>query len=489
MKRIALPLTLTLLLSFSEAPLWAHEGENAAFATKENSSPETINIDSQGQKALGLEFGLPKKVMLKETLKATGEVQAAETQAFDVNPPVSGLVKEVYVKQGDAVKKGQTLALVYSIEVANNLTQLLSERTKLSAEIARIQTQYRSDITLQMNQLQLAKINFEREEELLKEGISSRRSYQETKNAYDSATVKLTALRQRLDQEVRLLQKQRDVLTNTAKGQLRIMGLPEIAVDQAISGGTVTADLPIIAPVSGSIVTRSITLGERVDPSKKVFAIVNLNPIWVMVDIFQEQIPNVKEGQKVVINTPSKHLLTGVISSVGSLVDSGTKTLHVRIVAKNPQGILRPGMFVTAQIITGSANKETFVLPESALVKTKEQTLVYKKELNSFKPLLVETGMHSNNDVEIISGITAGDLIVTSGAQQLQAQNLLKPGIAKAHEGEEHEDHSQHEKEEEPQAAQPVKMLFVFLSGLITALVIVSIWAFTLKASRKKESS
>ncbi|MBY0357908.1 MAG: efflux RND transporter periplasmic adaptor subunit [Candidatus Obscuribacterales bacterium] len=476
-------------MSFSIAPLYAHEGENEAFAVKEDSTPETINIDSQGQKALGLEFGLPRKVMLKETLKATGEVQAAETQAFDVNPPVSGLVKEVYVKQGDTVKKGQTLALVYSIEVANNLTQLLSERTKLSAEIARVQTQLKSDITLQTNQLQLAKINFEREEELLKEGISSRKSYQETKNAYDGSTVKLSALRQRLEQEVKLLQKQRDVLTDTAKGQLRIMGLPEITVDQALKSGAVTADLPIIAPVNGCIVTRSITLGERVDPSKKVFAIVNLDPIWVMVDIFQEQIPKVKEGQNVVIHTPSKHLLSGVISSVGSLVDTGTKTLHVRIVAKNPQGILRPGMFVTAQIITGSANKETFVLPESALVKNKEQTLVYKKVENGFEPLFVETGMHTNNDVEITNGIAAGDLIVTSGAQQLQAQNLLKPGIARAHEGEEHEDHSQHEKDEEPQAAQPVKMFFVFLSGLITALVIIGIWTFVLKTGRKKGSS
>lgn len=475
---------LLMLISAFAQPAWTHDGDNEAF-NQESNNPEEISVDEQGQKALDIEIGSVRRLVLKDMLQATGEVTAAETQAFDVHPPVPGLVKEVRAKQGDTVQKGQTLALVYSIEVANNLTDLLNERTKINSEIARIQTQLKSDITLQSNQLQLGKAILEREEQLLKEGISARKNYLEAKNTYESASVKLATLRQRLDQEVKLAQKQLEVVTNTAKGQLKIMGISEATVDQAIKSGKVTADLPIVAPVNGCIISRSITLGERVDSTKKVFAIVNLNPIWVMVDIFQEQIPSVKEGQQVVIHTPSKQVLKGVISSVGSIVDASTKTLHVRIVADNQNGVLRPGMFVTARIILGAGNKEALVIPATAVVYAKERPFVYRKNQNHFQPVFIETGLHTNDGIEVTSGLQEGESIIVSGAKQLRAQNMLKPGVAETHEGEEHEDHKKHEEEERSSAGQPATSLMFFFGGLVSAFAVLAIWAFIAK-SRKR---
>lgn len=483
--RFFISIVAFLCLGAIKIPCLAHGGDESTFAP-DPKVLEKIEVDEQGKKALGIELGTVRRQLLNDNLQATGEVQAAETQAFDVNPPVSGLVKAVYAKQGDAVHKGQTLALVYSIEVADNLTRLLNERTKINSEIARVQTGFKSDIVLQTSQLHLLKSNFEREDELMKEGIAARKSYQEAKNAYESGQVKLSTLRQRLEQDVKLLQRQLEVTTDTAKGQLKIMGISEATVDMAITSGRVTADLPITAPVAGCITTRSITLGERVDPSKKVFSIVNLNPIWVMVDIFQEQIPSVREGQQVIIRTPSKEILKGVISSVGSIVDSSTKTLHVRIVADNPQGVLRPNMFVTAQIAVNSKTKEALAVPESAIIDFEGHAYVFERDGNSFQPIQVETGLHSNGRVEILRGLSEGDSIVVSGARQLGAQSLLKPGVSHAHEGEAHENHREHEAQEEHRVGLPITMFMFFLGGLVTALILVGVWFVAIKIGKSK---
>lgn len=469
----------------------AHEGENEAFATKggHSDAPQAVIVNQQGQHALGLETGTPRLSFLKDTLSATGEAQAAETQSFDVNPPVSGVVQSVYAKQGDAVKKGEVLALVHSIEVATTLTKLLNDRTRIQGDITRVKTEIGSDITLQTNQLQLAKTNYDREAELFKEGISARKALQEAKNANDSAQVKLTTLQQRLQQEVSLLQNQLKMTIESAEDQLEIMGISKAEVTKSLDTNHVTADLPIVSPVHGVVTQRDITLGERVDPSKKVFNIVNLNPIWVMVDVYQEQIPNVKQGQEVVITTPSHQTLSGKISSVGSVVDDATKTLHVRIVTDNPNGVLRPGMFVTAQIIIGSKDKQTLIVPSSAIVKDEDHSFVYAKDGNKFKPLPVKTGLEVAGETEILSGVTEHDQIVLNGAQQLKAEALLNPGEGHDDDDDTAADHGAHGADVAPKINPKAQMAIFFALGVLATFVLIAVWSFVNKRIKGGEST
>lgn len=476
------------LTSFAGAVL-AHEGDNESFQHNGNDgAPQRVEVDEQAIRALEIKVEAVKMGIVKNSLQATGEVKAAETQSFDVNPSVSGVVKQVFAKQGDVVKQGETLATVHSIEVADNLTKLINEKTRIYGEIAKVKTQYDSDIKLQQNTVDLAKVTFDREEGLLKEGISALKNYQQAKNAYQSAQVKLQTLQQRSMQDVKLLEKELSVTIASAKGQLKIMGIAENTVDRALKSGQVTADLPILAPVSGTITTRNITLGERVDAEHTVFSIVNLDPIWVMVDVYQEQIPRVKLNQQVTITTPSKEVLHGTISSVGSIVDEDTKTLHVRIVAQNPKGILRPGMFVEAQIATGDGDKQALVVPESAISAFKEKPYVFVRHENHFEPRFVSIGNHANDQVEIIDGLKSGDMVVTSGAAQLAAQALLKPDAEKDHADEDKANHDEHQ-HEGVKTSGPVQMLIFFFVGFVTAVVTVLIWVAALKRGKKSGSS
>lgn len=467
----------------------AHEGDNEAFQhSKSDGAPQTIEVDDQAVRALEIKTEPVKMGNVADLLQATGEVKAAETQAFDVNPNVSGVVKQVFAKQGDVVKKGETLAMVHSIEVADNLTKLLNEKTRINSEIAKVKTQYSSDIRLQQNAVDLAKVTFDREEGLFKEGISAQKNFQVAKAAYQAAQVKLSTLQQRLDQDTKLLEKELAVIINTAKGQLKIMGIAGATVEAALNSGQVTANLPIIAPVGGTITTRNITLGERVDPEHTVFSIVNLDPIWVMVDVYQEQIPQVKLNQEVLISTPSKESLKGIISSVGSVVDEATKTLHVRIVAKNPHGILRPGMFVTAQISMGQGNKQGLVVPEGSVLYFNEKPYVFVRHEKHFEPKYLRLGGHSDEFVEVLEGLKAGDEVVTSGETQLAAQALLKPGADAQHEDEEHGDHHEHESESAKQTGGPVQMLIFFFVGFVTAFATVLIWTAAIKRGKKNDA-
>ena len=280
-----------------------------------------------------------------------------------------------------------------------------------------------------------------------------------------------------------LLEKQLAVTINTDKEQLKIMGLSGRAVDEALASGKVTADLSLKAPVSGCVIKRDISLGERIDPGKAVFAIVNLSPIWVMVDIYQEQIPQVKEGQEVLLQTPSKERLAGRISSIGSVVDSATKTLHVRIIADNQKGYLRPGMFVTGEILLGHERRKALTVPETAIVYYKDRPYVYEHHIDEghFEPAQVVLGEKAGGQVEIVSGLQQGDLIVIAGASQLLAQAIMKPESQHEHKGEKHEDHAAHQNEQTHASAPAVQLITGLGLGIALTLFCGIVWGLLAK--------
>lgn len=475
---LAALLCLLPLTEISPGLAHAHSGEDEAFVQEESANAlSPVTVDSLARQSIGLTTKKIELAPMKDYLRATGEVQAAETQAFEVNAPVSGVVQSVWAKQGDFVKKGQLLAVVYSPEVATQLSQLISETTRIKSEMARVKAQYESDITLQGNQLTLAEAAFNREKDLLKEGISARRTYQEAETAYLSAQVKLATLKKRMGQESTLLQNQLDLTVKTSTGQLVIMGIDRSQVARSLDSGKVVAELAIHAPVSGYVTFRAVTLGERVDPSRKLFSIVNLSPIWVMVDIFQEQIPQVQNSDQVIIETPSKERLKGTISSIGSIVDATTKTLHVRIIADNKGGVLRPGMFVTAQILVGdgknNGTSSVVVVPDASVVYYKESPYVFlfHADEGHYEPTAVKIGQRVAGETEILSGVRPGDTIVTSGAEQLRSQSLLAGGGDIGHDKEKHDDHGSHEAEETRATDPKVAAFLNFSEGVLFSLV------------------
>ncbi|MCK5923832.1 MAG: efflux RND transporter periplasmic adaptor subunit, partial [Methylococcales bacterium] len=202
-----------------------------------------------------------------------------------------------------------------------------------------------------------------------------------------------------------------------------------------------------------------------------------------------EQIPKVKEGQQVLLATPSNERISGRISSVGSVVDNDTKTLHVRVIADNPRGILRPGMFVTAEILLGSSTKTALLVPESAIVTYKDRPYVYMHHIGEghFEPSAIGVGIKAGGLVEVTSGLHEGDLVVVSGATQLLAQSVLKPEAEHQHQGEKHSDHHGHQEAETHKASSSAQIVMGFALGLGATFLIVVAWVLMAKLRKKSE--
>lgn len=450
-------------------PAFAHEGHNEAFVSKKEQTAKAdqkIVVNEEGQEAIGIKTQTVEKNKLKQLFQTTGQVQAADNRAFDVNPPMSGRVNQVYAKQGDQVKKGQLLATIHSPEIAATLSTFLQDRARMQADITTTKTRVQRDIAIQSNQVELTRANFTREETLLKEGITARKDYIEAQNAYETAKVELRATRLQASQQIALLERQMSLTTAAIKKQLQAMGLPIETINNTLGNWNVTAEIPILSPVTGTITYRDITQGETLDPGKRLFSIVNLHPIWVVLNVYQEQIATIKVDQSVSMVTPDGFKVSGNISSIGAVIDSEKRTLPVRVVSDNLSEHLKPGMFVKADIVIGQSDSNSIVIPASALLEEGSQPVVYVKEDNAFIATPVKIGQKTAEQVEVLSGLQYGSEIVIQGAKQIQAQGILagdsQPAIKETHE---------HEKAEKAPVSMWMWVLIgLFLLGLVVYL-------------------
>lgn len=465
-------------------PITAHEGHDKAFVKNDSivSTTQRITVPPEGQASMSIESQPVKLGSVNQVLKVTGNVQAAENRSFDINPTVSGVVKSVFAKQGDLVSNGQVVATVYSAEIAAILTKLLEDRAKTLADIARLRVQYQRDIAVQSKAVVHSLSDLKREELLLNEGITARKNYVDAQLAYETDLVKLDTLKKQSVQDTELLQKQLATMTEAVKSQLKVMGLLVASAEKSISSNHVLSEVPIISPVDGIVIFRDITNGETLSAGKKIFSIVNLSPMWITFDIFQEQMPLIKIGQPVQIRTSTGKVLEGRISSIGTMVDPDSRTIHVRVVTENRSGELKPQMFVTAEITVGHGNKnQQIVVPTSALNEENGRTWVYVQYGNEFQPVSVKLGSRTSEAVEILDGLFEGDRIVVHGGKQLRAQSMLTANGSKETEGE-----HKHEEIDNKQNSTGQFSIQLILIGVVAGIVLTVLGAAVMNFSNKK---
>lgn len=399
------------LMTISTLNSNAHEGHNDAFSKTNTNQVEKIQITKEGEEAIGIETEAVKLSSFDKTIQATGQVEATDKGYFDLSSPISGMVKNVFVKEGDRVNQWQTLATIQSIEAANLLRDLLNQKASLE-----------KDTAILNKELEINKITLEREEALLKEGISSKKDFLNAQRAYQNSQASLEASK-----------KQLSLVISTTKNQLSIMGMPESALGEAFSSENINSTISIRAPITGIVSFRNLTPGENIQPDKKIFSIVNLSPIWIMLDIHQEQVPFIKLGLAVKIKSSSEEEIKGKVSSIGATIDPEKRTLPVRVISDNSQESLKPGMTVTAEIVYGQSEKASIVIPGSAIMEDDGRDYVYVKYDDFYQPVFIKAGQKSASKVEVSEGLYEGDNIVVRGSRQLQAHALLNQNDSQKH--------------------------------------------------------
>lgn len=312
---------------------------------------------------------------INDEITLNGEVSFNENNVNKVFPRSSGQVVECKVTLGDKVQAGQVLAILKSADVAGNYADLSSAN---------------SDIIITKRQL-------DNTEALYKNGIASEKDYTEAKQNYEKAL--------------------------SAKGKIQ-----SIININGGNGSNAGGTYNLISPISGYIVEKKVNTGNfiRADMGDNLFTISDLKNVWVNANVFEADIPKVKEGFSVKVTTlayPDK-IITGTIDKMSQVLDPTNKTLRVRIKLQNPDLLLRPEMFARV-VVSNKENLKAICIPTKALISLngKSYVVIYKSnsEMKISEVTILKTG---NERTYLIDGVIPGDKIITQN-QLLIFQQLL----------------------------------------------------------------
>lgn len=221
--------------------------------------------------------------------------------------------------------------------------------------------------------------------------------------------------------------------------------------------------LKLRSPKTGVISNLKVKEGDNLKANESLLSIANLSSLWAIIDVYENELKNIKTGDKLTIKIPNRNELTGEVSFISPTLDQSTRSAKARIVVDNTNLNLKPGIFIRAELINSkSSTEQSLMIPKSALLWTGKRSVVYqqmKKENNVyFKMKEVEIGTSSSDFVEIISGLKAGDEIVTHGAFSIdsEAQLANKPSMMNKDSKASTEDHKHVDMEMQTAAFQEI---------------------------------
>jgi RND family efflux transporter MFP subunit len=342
-------------------------------------SDVTIPLSDQAIERAGIKVAPVRAGGAAASLRLPGVVQPNAYRQVIVTPLVSGRVTRVAARLGERVRRGQTLAQVYSPELAEAQTRYISARAELGAHEREL----------------------ERTQELVKIGAASR---QDLERIHAEHTAQQTAVQ-------------------SAQARLELLG---VALSALSSGKDVNATTTVPAPIDGIVTEREANAGLNVDPSTKLFTVVDLSTVWIVADVYEKDFARVHVGSPATVTTAAypRLALHGRVSYIDPQVNPDTRTAKARIEAANPRSELRLGMYADV-LVSEAAALPVAVVPRQAVQSVGERSVVYvtnPKEAAKFIEREVQLGALAGEEVEVLSGVRPGDVIVTEGSFFIRAE-------------------------------------------------------------------
>jgi membrane fusion protein, heavy metal efflux system len=212
----------------------------------------------------------------------------------------------------------------------------------------------------------------------------------------------------------------------SAQAALKVVGITD---PDALVKGPPSFEVPVRAPIDGLVVEQDVSAGQLLQPgATQCFMISDVSTVWVLVNVYQKDLPYVQVGDAVTIQTDSyPEVFHGRISYVAASLDPNTRTLQARIEANNPNDKLKKDMYVVATVHAGTI-RNAIALPDAAVLRDSEnQPFVYvASSANQFGKRLVTIGESVDGRTEITSGVKAGEQVIGNGSLFLQFANSLQ---------------------------------------------------------------
>ena len=221
-----------------------------------------------------------------------------------------------------------------------------------------------------------------------------------------------------------------DYLVRAARNRLRLFGLAPADLAAIEKRGEPLEHLPIRSPVTGYVIEKNISQGSAFEPGARLYRIAPLSRVWIEAEVYELELSSVAPGQRALAQLPSLpgRSFEAKVAYVIPTLDPATRTARVRLELPNPELELRPGMQANVQIFTDRG--ERLVVPQSALLHAGERTFVFRALGDGrFRPQQVEVGMRSGEEMEVLSGLDAGDEIVASGTFLIASESRLRAAL------------------------------------------------------------
>jgi membrane fusion protein, heavy metal efflux system len=319
---------------------------------------------------------------LTRSLRLTGAVAYNSFRTTPVITQVSGPVSRVVVVPGQKVHAGEPMLYVASPDYSQLRTNYLKTKDAYA----------------------LAQKAYARAQDLYQHHAIAEQNVEQAQSAEVQASGDVAA----------------------AQAALKVMG---IADPDALVKAPPSFEVPVKAPISGLVVEQDVSAGQLIQPgTTQCFMISDISNVWVLVNVYQKDLPYVRVGDTVTIQTDAyPEVFRGRISYVAAALDPNTRTLQARIETNNPGDKLKKDMYVVATVTAGTI-RNAIALPDAAVLRDSEnRPFVYAAaSSNQFGRRSVTLGESLNGQTEVTGGMKAGDQVIGNGSLFLQFANSLQ---------------------------------------------------------------
>lgn len=445
------------------APRTVTFGDNTSGTAASTPGEETVTIAPDQLEKIGLTIETAGETLSSEaaSVAATGVVQPNAYQETPVISLLGGVLRRVTGELGQTVGRGQTVAVIFSDELAASQSRYLALRTDAqaarqnydrTAKLVKINPVSNAEVDQALKDVKTADaelvehhLHHMRSEKLLAIGAISKEEFEQARTKLKTAEANLDEAKKRYQRAVSVADinpvsrnefEQAAVKRQTAESdlaaagqRLELLGLSRAAVSALRTPSQITSEIALTAPVSGTITKRDVNQGEAIEANKELMRVTNLASVWVIAQVYEKDLGLLRTGSGASVTTdayPGK-LFRGRVTYIDPNINAVTRTAQVRVELENPGQILKIGMYVNVAFGSlGTAERTMPTIPSAAVQNMNDRQVVFaatdKPNVFTIKP--VRLGTEKDGRFVVLEGLNVGDRVVTNGSFLLRAEVL-----------------------------------------------------------------
>lgn len=413
------------------AILWLNLSKQTTKVEEAKEEPGTSNtIELNKENATQIQTVVVSAIRPTGSFSVAATVEADQQQLQQITPLVSGRVRKIYVSLGDNVSKDALLLRIDSPQVAELHGKLHEAETRVRlAKLAlkRVhESASRVNILKAKATLDEAEATLKRTTQLVSEGLTAKKDLVAAQSEYNRAKADFDFQKNiSLNREV--AEAQAEYSTATTEADHLVDGLRALDAKLPVEGESKNHDISTIelrSPISGTVIERFVNQGSGFDQGKPLLTIANTSKLWVIANVPEKQMVNVRLGSsaRIVIG---EETVTGTVNYIDPRLNEDTRTARVRVEIPNPGNKLKAGNFARVQFQQPSGYGRVYI-PESAVQTVEGNSVVFVQDKSgAFVLRKIKTGETTAEMVPVLSGLNTGEVIAANGAFVLKS-TLLK---------------------------------------------------------------